>query len=79
MSIGASPWPEPSPLQSDFTGARLRALARHFKDASQARRLLALAVIHDGGTRSEAAQLGDVTLQIVRDWVLRFNAQARGV
>jgi transposase len=41
----------------------------------KARRLLALAAIHDGGTRSEAARLGTVTLQIVRDWVLRFNAE----
>jgi transposase len=32
-------------------------------------------VIYDGGTRSEAARLGNVTLQIVRDWVLRFNAE----
>ena len=61
-------------LRSDFSGVQLRALARRSKDASQARRLLALAVIYDGGTRSEAALLGDVTLQIVRDWVLRFNA-----
>jgi transposase len=38
---------------------------------------LALAVIYDGGARSEAAKLGDVTLQIVRDWVLRFNAEGR--
>ena len=62
-------------LRSDFTGAQLRALARQSKDASQARRLLALAVIYDGGARGEAARLGDVTLQIVRDWVLRFNAE----
>lgn len=34
-----------------------------------------LAVIYDGGARSEAARLGDVTLQIVRDWVPRFNAE----
>ena len=61
-------------LRSDFSGVQLRALAHRSKDASQARRLLALAVIYDGGTRSEAALLGDVTLQIVRDWVLRFNA-----
>jgi hypothetical protein len=54
-------------LRSDFSGAQLRALARQSKDASQARRLLALAVIYDGGARSEAARLGDVTLQIVRD------------
>ena len=38
------------------------------------RRLLALALIYDGGSRSDAARLGNVTLQIVRDWVLRFNA-----
>ena len=61
-------------LRADFTGVQLRALARHSKNASQARRLLALAVIYDGGARSEAARLGGVTLQIVRDWALRFNA-----
>lgn len=37
------------------------------------RRLLALASIYDGGSRSDAARLGNVTLQIVRDWVMRFN------
>ena len=37
--------------------------------------MLALAAIYDGGSRSEAARLGDVTLQIVRDWVVRFNAE----
>ena len=62
-------------LRPDFTGVQLRALARHSKNASQARRLLALAVIYDGVARSEAARLGDVTLQIVRDWVVRFNAE----
>jgi hypothetical protein len=49
-------------LRSDFTGAQLCALARQSKDASQARRLLALAVIYDGGARSEAVRLGDFTL-----------------
>ncbi len=45
------------------------------RDANQARRLLALAVIYDGGTtRGEAARLGSVGLQIVRAWVVRFNA-----
>jgi transposase len=37
--------------------------------------LLSLAVILDGGRRSDAARFGGVTLQIVRDWVLRFNAE----
>jgi transposase len=62
-------------LRSDFTATELRQLARGSKDAAQARRLLALAAIYDGGTRSEAARLGNVTLQIVRDWVVRFNAE----
>ncbi|WP_075293323.1 helix-turn-helix domain-containing protein, partial [Pararhizobium arenae] len=60
-------------LREDFDGDGLRRLARQTKDAAQARRLLALASIYDGGSRSDAARLGNVTLQIVRDWVLRFN------
>jgi len=62
-------------LRSDFGATELRHLARRSKDAAQARRLLALAAVYDGGTRSEAARLGNVTLRIVRDWVLRFNAE----
>jgi transposase len=62
-------------LRPDFSGSELRRLARRSKDAAQARRLLALAAIYDGGTRSEAARIGGVTLQIVRDWVVRFNAE----
>src|ERR1700684_2995784 len=65
----------PIPLRGDFEAAQLRGLAKKTKDGPQARRLLALAVIYDGGTRSEAAKLGGVGLQIVRDWVLRFNAR----
>lgn len=61
-------------LRADFDAAGLRRLARQSKHAAQARRLLALALIYDGGSRSDAARLGNVTLQIVRDWVLRFNA-----
>jgi transposase len=64
----------PIPLRSDFTADALRTEARRTRDANQARRLLALAAIYDGGSRSEAARIGDVGLQIVRDWVLRFNA-----
>ena len=62
-------------LRTDFTGSDLRRLARYTRDAAQARRQLALAVICDGGSRSEAARAGGVGLQIVRDWVLRFNAE----
>lgn len=61
-------------LRGDYDGVALRALAKRSKDAGQARRLLALATIYDGGSRGDAAKLGGVGLQTVRDWVLAFNA-----
>ena len=61
-------------LRTDFDALRMRAAAKAAKDGPQARRLLALAAIYDGGPRSEAAKIGGVTLQIVRDWVVKFNA-----
>jgi transposase len=64
----------PIPLRSDFDAAALRRLARKIKNGPQARRLLALASIYDGASRAEAAQIGSVTRQIVRDWVVKFNA-----
>jgi len=64
----------PIPLRRDFTASRLRGLAKKSKDGPQARRLLTLAAIYDGATRTEAAKIGGVGLQIIRDWVLRFNA-----
>ena len=64
----------PIPLRSDFDAPALRKLARSTKDGPQARRLLALASIYEGGSRAEAARFGSVTRQIVRDWVVKFNA-----
>jgi len=63
------------PLRTDFSSEDLRLLSRKSQNADQARRLLALASIYDGGTRQEAAHLGHVTVQIIRDWVIRFNAE----
>lgn len=60
-------------LRADFDAQQLRSAARKSKDAGQARRLLALAAAYDGGTRTEAAKIGGVTVQIVRDWVVKFN------
>lgn len=68
----------PNPLRLDFYAAGLRSAARRTKDAVQAGRLLALASAHGGATRTEAARIGGATLQIVRDWVLRFNALGPG-
>ncbi|MCJ7787216.1 MAG: IS630 family transposase [Methyloceanibacter sp.] len=65
----------PVSLRGDFGAARLRGLARKTKDGPQARRLLALAAIYDGATRTEAAKIGGVGVQIIRGWVLRFNAR----
>jgi transposase len=65
----------PIPLRHDFNAAQLRGLAKKTKDGPQARRLLALSAIYDGATRIEATKIGGVGLQIIRDWVLRFNAQ----
>jgi len=61
-------------LRGDFEAVALRLAAKRTKDAAQARRLLSLAAVYDGSTRTEAAAIGGVTLQIVRDWVLKFNA-----
>jgi transposase len=60
-------------FRDDFTAAEIRRRAHASRDAKQVRRLLALAAIYDGGTRSAAARIGGVGLQTVRDWVLRFN------
>src|SRR5215210_5283089 len=64
----------PVPLRTDFDANALRAIARQTKDGPQARRLLALAAIYDGASRTAAARIGGVTVQIIRDWVVTFNA-----
>jgi transposase len=61
-------------LRSDYNGDDLRSLSRFSPVAKQARRLLVLSLIDDGTPRSEAARHADVSIQTVRDWVLRFNA-----
>src|SRR3954470_480490 len=63
------------PLRPDFDAAALRPLAKQSRAPDQIRRLLALATIYEGQPRSEAARVGCVTLQSVRDWGLGFNAQ----
>jgi transposase len=63
------------PLREDFDAMTLRRLARHSKDAAQTRRLLSLAAIYEGASRANAAAIGGVGAQIIRDWVERFNAK----
>ena len=60
-------------LRTDFDASGLRVLAKACKDAKQARRLLSIAGIYDGMSRGEAARIGGMDRQILRDWVIRFN------
>ncbi len=62
-------------LRDDYDADAMRVIAKRSKDGPQARRLLALSAIYDGAARSEAAKIAGVGLQVVRDWVLRFNAR----
>jgi len=65
--------PRPTPLREDYDAVKVREAARKSQDGSQVRRLLTLASIYEGASRSQAARLGGVTVQVVRDWVVRFN------
>ncbi len=60
-------------LREDFGADELRRLAARAKDVAQARRLLALAAVCDGMNRTEAARIGGMDRQTLRDWVHRFN------
>jgi len=61
-------------LRDDFSSADLHGFAKASRDADQTRRLLALAALYDGARRAEAARIGGVGRQVIRDWVVRFNA-----
>ena len=63
------------PLRDDYDGDALRCLARSSGDARQVRRLLALAAVYDGMSRSAAAKVGGMDRQTLRDWVHRFNEE----
>ena len=58
-------------LRGDFDACMLRLATKDSKNGPQARRLLALAAIYEGATRTRAAEIGGVTRQIIRDWVVK--------
>ena len=62
-------------LRTDYTAGEVRRLAKRAKDVGQTRRLLAIAAVLDGASRAEAAKVGGMDRQTLRDWVIRFNAQ----
>jgi transposase len=63
------------PVRTDYTAGEVRRLAQRAKDAAQTRRLLAIAAVLDGASREEAAKIGGMDRQTLRDWVIRFNEQ----
>ena len=66
------------PVRTDYTAGEVRRFAQRAKDAAQARRLLAIAAVLDGASREEAATIGGMDRQTLRDWVIRFNEQGAG-
>jgi transposase len=60
-------------LRTDYSAKELRKLAKRVKDNNQARRLLSLAAVLDGMNREDAARIGGMDRQTLRDWVHRFN------
>lgn len=62
-------------LRDDYNAAGLRDLARRSQDPRQIRRLLALAAVYSGMSRTEAALVGGMDRQTLRDWAHRFNTE----
>src|ERR671910_2152996 len=61
-------------VRRDFSAGELRRLAGATRNANQSRRLLSLAGVLDGMNRAQAARIGGMDRQTLRDWVHRFNA-----
>src|SRR3954469_19711181 len=57
-------------LRADYSATELRRLAATTKNANQSRRLLSLAAVVDGMNRTEAARIGGVDRQTLRDEAL---------
>ncbi len=63
-------------LRTDFSASELRRLAATTKNANQSRRLLSIAAVLDGMNRTDAARIGGMDRQTLRDWVHRFNERS---
>ncbi len=61
--------------RDEMDAAGLRRAAARSRDANAARRMLAVALVLDGRTRGEAAELCGMDRQTLRDWAHRYNAE----
>jgi transposase len=60
---------------TDHSAAELRQLASRENDGEVVRRLLALASVLEGHSRTDAARMAGMERQTLRDWVHRYNAE----
>ena len=60
--------------RTEYTAAELRSVSGRCSDGAQVRRILALAMVLEGRSRTLAAELGGMKRQTLRDWVHRYNA-----
>ena len=61
-------------ITRQYDAGALRKLARRERDGRVASRLLAIASVLDGVSRTDAARQAGMERQTLRDWVHRFNA-----
>lgn len=58
-----------------MTTADLRVAAHREKDSRASRRILAIALILEGSSRTRAAEICGMDRQTLRDWVHRYNTE----
>jgi transposase len=61
--------------RTELSASELRREAARAKDARVSRRMLALALVVEGKSRTEAAVSCGMDRQTLRDWVHRYNAE----
>jgi transposase len=61
--------------RDEHDAASLRQLASRCRDADAARRMLAVALVREGASRSDAARACGMDRQTLRDWVHRYNGE----
>jgi len=66
---------KPVNVRTNLNANCLRQLARECTNSRQRRRMQAIAALLDGRSRTEAAAIGNMEWQTLRDWVYRFNAE----
>ena len=61
--------------RNEHSASELRMAASQTRDGATARRILALALVMEGSSRSAAARSCGMDRQTLRDWVHRYNAE----